>query len=109
MIHCLKAWAWGFLQASSFREAILCAVNQGDDADTTGAVCGQLAGAFYGEEGIPSAWLAHLVMAEEIRSLADRLAQSRSAAQYVSAQNTLSVLARQRGLGVGMPLAGPTG
>jgi ADP-ribosyl-[dinitrogen reductase] hydrolase len=52
---------------------VLLAVNLGDDADTTGAVCGQLAGAFYGEEGIPVEWLARLVMAGEIRGLADRL------------------------------------
>ena len=49
-------------------------MNLGDDADTTGAVCGQLAGAFYGEEGIPAEWTSRLVMADEIRSLADRLA-----------------------------------
>jgi ADP-ribosyl-[dinitrogen reductase] hydrolase len=45
----------------------------GDDADTTGAVCGQLAGAFYGEGGIPPRWLFRLVMADEIRTLAVRL------------------------------------
>jgi ADP-ribosyl-[dinitrogen reductase] hydrolase len=74
VIHCLEASAWCFWQASSFQEAILAAVNLGDDADTTGAVCGQIAGAFYGEEGIPAAWLARLVMAADIRALADRLA-----------------------------------
>ena len=37
----------------SFEEAVLKAVNLGDDADTTGAVCGQLAGAYWGESGIP--------------------------------------------------------
>jgi ADP-ribosyl-[dinitrogen reductase] hydrolase len=74
VIHCLEAAAWCFGQAKSFREAVLLAVNLGDDADTTGAVCGQLAGAFYGEDGIPPAWRARLVMADEIRALADRLA-----------------------------------
>jgi len=49
------------------------AVNLGDDADTTGAVCGQLAGAHYGEPGIPAEWLSRLVMGDEIRALADRL------------------------------------
>jgi len=52
---------------------VLLAVNLGDDADTTGAVCGQTAGAFCGQDGIPAEWLARLVMADEIRSLADRL------------------------------------
>ncbi|MGL6074812.1 MAG: ADP-ribosylglycohydrolase family protein [Fimbriiglobus sp.] len=73
VIHCLEAAVWCFARTSSFREAVLMAVNLGDDADTTGAVCGQLAGAFYGEEGIPPEWLAKLVMADDIRSLADRL------------------------------------
>ena len=36
---------------STFRDAILAAVNLGDDADTTAAVCGQVAGAFYGQAG----------------------------------------------------------
>jgi ADP-ribosyl-[dinitrogen reductase] hydrolase len=43
----------GFPQASSFEEAVLLAVNRGATADTTGAVCGQLAGAFWGESGVP--------------------------------------------------------
>jgi ADP-ribosyl-[dinitrogen reductase] hydrolase len=73
VVHCLEAALWCFLQTDSFRDAILAAVNLGDDADTTGAVCGQVAGAFYGEAGIPPDWLQKLVMAEEIRSFADRL------------------------------------
>ncbi|MBX3443530.1 MAG: ADP-ribosylglycohydrolase family protein [Planctomyces sp.] len=47
---------WAFHNASDFREAELRAVNLGDDADTTGAVCGQLAGACWGETGIPGEW-----------------------------------------------------
>lgn len=73
VIHCLEASAWCFWQSKSFQEAVVLAVNLGDDADTTGAVCGQIAGAFYGEEGIPFGWLSRLVMADEIRTLADRL------------------------------------
>ena len=45
--------------------------NLGDDADTAAAICGQLAGALYGESGIPKKWLDRLVMREE--TLADRL------------------------------------
>jgi len=73
VIHCLEAAAWCFWKSESFREPVLLAVNLGDDADTTGAVCGQTAGAFCGQDGIPAEWLARLVMADEIRSLADRL------------------------------------
>jgi ADP-ribosyl-[dinitrogen reductase] hydrolase len=78
VIHCLEASAWCLWKTNSFREAVLLAVNLGDDADTTGAVCGQIAGAYYGEEAIPADWLLRLVMANEIRSLADRLAGPKS-------------------------------
>ena len=73
VIDCLEASAWCFWHATSYRDAVLMAANLGDDADTTAAVCGQLAGAFWGEEGIPPEWLAKLVMAGEIRALADAL------------------------------------
>jgi ADP-ribosyl-[dinitrogen reductase] hydrolase len=49
------------------------AANLGDDADTTAAICGQLAGAFYSESGIPKKWLERLAMRQEISTLADRL------------------------------------
>ncbi|CAN5225762.1 hypothetical protein BH11PLA2_BH11PLA2_50180 [soil metagenome] len=78
VIKSLEAAAWCFLTTNTFHEAILKAVNLGDDADTTGAVCGQIAGAFYGEEIIPSEWLAKLVMMQEIRTLADRLGEQLS-------------------------------
>jgi ADP-ribosyl-[dinitrogen reductase] hydrolase len=74
VIKCLEASTWCFLQTDSFRDAVLMAVNLGDDADTTGAVCGQLAGAYYGEKGIPAEWLTRLTMVDQIRRLADRLA-----------------------------------
>ena len=56
VVHSLEAALWAFHDAADFREAVLRAVNLGDDADTTGAVCGQLAGAYWGEAGIPPAW-----------------------------------------------------
>jgi ADP-ribosyl-[dinitrogen reductase] hydrolase len=77
VIDCLEASAWCFWKTDSFREAVLMAVNLGDDADTTGAVCGQIAGAFYGESGIPSAWLEKLVMVDTIRNVAVRLGEVR--------------------------------
>ena len=56
------------------------AVNLGDDADTTGVIYGQLAGAYYGEEGIPEAWknkIAHQSLivdyAEQLFKLSDRI------------------------------------
>jgi hypothetical protein len=49
------------------------AVNLGDDADTTGAVYGQLAGAYYGETGIPGEWLQKLARRDLIVKLAEGL------------------------------------
>lgn len=53
VVKSLEASLWAFHNAASFEEAVLKAVNLGDDADTTGAICGQLAGAYWGESGIP--------------------------------------------------------
>lgn len=52
------------------------AANLGDDADTTAAQAGQIAGAFYGESGIPAEWLDKLAMGEMIGEMADSLATS---------------------------------
>ena len=73
VVQSLEAALWSFWTTDSFEAAILRAVNLGDDADTTAAVCGQVAGAFYGEAGIPKHWLGKLVMREEISILAERL------------------------------------
>jgi ADP-ribosyl-[dinitrogen reductase] hydrolase len=51
----------------------LLAVNLGDDADTTGAVYGQLAGAYYGEKGIPPVWRSKLALNNLIRIIADQI------------------------------------
>ena len=64
---------WCFYNTDHFRDAILKAVNLGDDADTTAAVCGQIAGAYYGREGIPEAWVQRLTKRDLIESLAERL------------------------------------
>lgn len=53
VVKSLEASLWSFARSDNFEDAVLDAVNLGDDADTTGAVCGQLAGAYWGESGIP--------------------------------------------------------
>ncbi|KHS07444.1 ADP-ribosylglycohydrolase [Xanthomonas phaseoli pv. phaseoli] len=73
VIDSLSAALWCFATTDSFDEAVLRAANLGDDADTTAAICGQLAGAFYGIEGIPTAWRERVQDAAEIVVLADRL------------------------------------
>jgi ADP-ribosyl-[dinitrogen reductase] hydrolase len=69
----LEAALWCFHSTSSFEEAVLAAANLGDDADTTAAIVGQLAGAFYGVDGIPARWLERLHMRDEIAALAEAL------------------------------------
>ncbi|MNW52616.1 ADP-ribosyl-[dinitrogen reductase] glycohydrolase [compost metagenome] len=66
---------WAFHHSTSFEEGALLAVNLGDDADTTGAVYGQIAGAYYGISGIPSRWREKLAMKETIDELTEALWQ----------------------------------
>jgi ADP-ribosylglycohydrolase len=73
VVKSLEAALWAFYHSDSFREGCLMAVNLGDDADTTGAVYGQLAGAFYGEGGIPDPWRSRLTHRPLLESLAERL------------------------------------
>jgi ADP-ribosyl-[dinitrogen reductase] hydrolase len=74
VVESLEAALWCFQRTSSFRKAILTAANLGDDADTTAAVCGQIAGAHYGVQGIPAEWLEMLAEREVIEEMADRIA-----------------------------------
>ncbi|MGN6545917.1 MAG: ADP-ribosylglycohydrolase family protein [Aureliella sp.] len=66
VVRSLEAALWAFHDASNFEQAVLRAVNLGDDADTTGAVCGQLAGALWGESGIPPTWRAGLARKDKL-------------------------------------------
>ena len=70
VVESLEAALWAFHQSSTFREGALLAVNLGNDADTTGAIYGQIAGAFYGEDQIPTSWLEKTARIDEIRALA---------------------------------------
>src|SRR5687768_8012362 len=73
VVHTLEAALWAFHASSTFKEGALLAVNLGEDADTTGAVYGQLAGAFYGAAAIPQAWRDRLYEGDAIRNLAIQL------------------------------------
>jgi ADP-ribosyl-[dinitrogen reductase] hydrolase len=75
VVKSLEAALWCFWVTDNFKSAILKAANLGNDADTTAAVCGQIAGAYYGESGIPKHWLKRLVMWEKIGRLAELLQQ----------------------------------
>jgi ADP-ribosyl-[dinitrogen reductase] hydrolase len=71
--HSLEAALWCIGRTETFREAILLAVNLGNDADTTAAIAGQLAGAIYGVVGIPSEWLTNLAWRDHIEAVAAKL------------------------------------
>lgn len=73
VVDCLEAALWCFWHTETFTDAILAAANLGDDADTTAAVCGQLAGAYYGVNGIPEDWVTSLYRSDDIRRIAQKL------------------------------------
>ena len=73
VVKSLEAALWALHKSNDFREGALLAANLGDDADTTAAIYGQIAGAAYGVESIPTEWRAVLAMAPTITSMADSL------------------------------------
>ena len=72
-VDSLEAALWCFATTQTFEEAVLAAANLGDDADTTAAIVGQLAGAHYGVDAIPPHWLVRLAMRDHIDALARAL------------------------------------
>jgi ADP-ribosyl-[dinitrogen reductase] hydrolase len=75
----LEAALWCFHHTDTFEAAVLAATNLGDDADTTAAIAGQLAGAHYGVCGIPDTWLNRLHMRSDIEQMAEALLRAASA------------------------------
>ncbi len=73
VVDSLEAALWAFSGSRTFSDGALLAVNLGDDADTTGAVYGQIAGAYYGAAGIPERWLERLALGGLIARLAEGL------------------------------------
>jgi ADP-ribosylglycohydrolase len=73
VIHTLEAALWAFHRTDNFRDGALAVVNLGEDADTTGAVYGQIAGAYYGVAGIPAEWVAKFAMRDLIEQRAAEL------------------------------------
>jgi ADP-ribosylglycohydrolase len=76
VVRSLEAALWAFHRSSTFEEGALLAVNLGEDADTTGAVFGQLGGALYGLDGIPARWLERLHAREMILDFAQKLTRA---------------------------------
>lgn len=73
VVASLEAALWAFRSSATFEEGALLAVNLGDDADTTGAVYGQIAGAYYGAQGIPDSWRKKIAMGDLIEAYARKL------------------------------------
>ncbi|SHM90024.1 ADP-ribosylglycohydrolase family protein [Mucilaginibacter sp. OK098] len=73
VVHTLEASIWCLLNTGNYKDAVLKAVNLGQDTDTTGAVTGGLAGLLYGHESIPEHWLNQLARKDDIEDLAVRM------------------------------------
>lgn len=73
VVKSLEAALWAFYHSRNFRDGCLLAANLGDDADTTAAVYGQLAGAYYGVGAIPAGWLGQLALRSTIEAMAEQL------------------------------------
>ena len=73
VVQSLEAALWAFYETNNFQDGALKAVNLGDDADTTGSVYGQIAGAYYGIYKIPSEWVNILSMKKKISEIINKL------------------------------------
>lgn len=74
VLHSLEASIWCLLTTNSYSEAVLKAVNLGEDTDSTAAITGGLAGILYGTKNISQNWIDNLARKVDIFELADRLA-----------------------------------
>ena len=77
VVNTLEAALWTFYNSKDFNEGVFIAVNFGDDADTVGAVYGQLAGAYYGMDAIEKSLRENLCKGEIIESVAEELFELR--------------------------------
>lgn len=73
VLSSLEASLWCFLNSETYSEAVLKAVNLGEDTDTTGAITGGIAGIYYGLENIPEEWIDVLARKEDIENLCNKL------------------------------------
>lgn len=76
VLYTLEASIWCLLTTDSYRDAVLKAVNLGNDTDTIAAVTGGLAGLLYGFDTIPDNWLQWIVRYDDIENLAIRMSKN---------------------------------
>lgn len=74
VVRSLETSIWCLMTTDTYSQAVLKAVNLGDDTDTTGAITGGLAGLLYGYDQIPADWASQIARKEDIENLAERLA-----------------------------------
>ncbi len=73
VVRSLQAAVWAVARSTDFRSAVLLAANLGEDADTTAAIAGQLAGVVYGVSDIPAEWMAALAWRGRLEETATKL------------------------------------
>lgn len=76
VVDTLEAALWCLLKTNNYTDAVLTAVNLGNDTDTVAAVAGGLAGMMYGvggEKGIPEEWIKRIAKLEYIEKLISKL------------------------------------
>jgi ADP-ribosyl-[dinitrogen reductase] hydrolase len=78
VVSTLEAAVWSFLTSDTYSQAVLRAVNLGEDTDTTATVTGALAGLYYGLEQIPDTWRNQLARRADIANLIERFYQKNS-------------------------------
>jgi ADP-ribosyl-[dinitrogen reductase] hydrolase len=85
VVDTLQTVFYWFFKGRSFEDCLIGTVNQGADADTTGAICGMLAGAYYGLEAIPKRWLKKMdpKLLRELEEHADRLIMASPAGRFL--------------------------
>jgi ADP-ribosylglycohydrolase len=76
VVSSLEASLWSFLQSDDYEEAVLTAVNLGEDTDTIGFITGTVAGVYYGLDGIPEEWIFQLAKKEELIGACKRFADA---------------------------------
>jgi ADP-ribosyl-[dinitrogen reductase] hydrolase len=73
VVHSLEAALWSFYHTKTFEEGVLKAINLGDDADTVGAITGQIAGAWYGYDAISPMLISGLAKSTNIIAIGEKL------------------------------------
>tara|TARA_Y100001968_G_C19213630_1_gene646027 strand:+ start:124 stop:570 length:447 start_codon:yes stop_codon:yes gene_type:complete len=92
VVESLEAALWAFESTDNFEGGAFEAVNLGDDADTTGAVYGQLSGAHYGINAIRSNWVEEIAMRDQIITMADRLAKRQEPSKSLRSRARLRLM-----------------